>query len=25
LRDGFASLIYDAQQYSAEALRRSAA
>ncbi len=24
LRDGFASLIYDAQQYSAEALRRSA-
>jgi MoxR-like ATPase len=25
LRDGFASLIFDAQQYSAEALRRSAA
>jgi MoxR-like ATPase len=25
LRDGFASLIYDAQQYTAEALRRSAA
>lgn len=25
LRDGFASLIYDAQQYSAEVLRRSAA
>jgi MoxR-like ATPase len=25
LRDGFASLIYDAQQYSAEALRRNAA
>jgi hypothetical protein len=25
LRDGFASLIYDAQQYSAEALRGSAA
>ena len=25
LRDGFASLIYDAQQYKAEALRRSAA
>jgi len=25
LRDGFASLIYDAQQYSADALRRSAA
>jgi len=25
LRDGFASLIYDAQQYSAEALRRSVA
>ena len=24
LRDGFASLIFDAQQYSAEALRRSA-
>jgi hypothetical protein len=25
LRDGFASLVYDAQQYSAEAVRRSAA
>jgi hypothetical protein len=25
LRDGFASLIFDAQQYSAEALRRSGA